>query len=270
MWKETFSKPGGWIGACGLLPPKAYLATRILIFLVWLACCIWSVVHWVVVSDDGFGYWLTKLTHWGAILELIYFASGAFTTYKAIYGKDSDGTGAKTPCFASFTWFMSSLVPVISIMVFLLYWILVFEPGPGKPEAISVVMHGGNFALVMLDLLLTRQPFYIQHVYAPLLMATVYCLFTLVYYLAGGTSEDGVSRYIYKSVDWSNPGGTIQLLGLLVIVGVPIVHLLLFCVVAARIRCKKAVEEQRQVDTEAPPQSSALAVSTESPAEQVG
>mmetsp|Transcript_55729 Transcript_55729/g.180948 ORF Transcript_55729/g.180948 Transcript_55729/m.180948 type:complete len:329 (+) Transcript_55729:136-1122(+) len=254
MWKETFSKPGGCIGACGCLPPKAYLAVRILIFLVWLGCCIWSTVDHVVLRGHHYGYWWIKLTHWGALVELIYFASAAFTTYKAIYGKDADGTGERTPRCVSFTWFMSSVIPVVSMMVCAMFWVLVFKPGPGKPEPIAVAMHGGNFVLVLIDLLLTRQPFYIQHVYAPFLFASVYCLFTFVYYHAGGTEEDGTSRYIYKAVDWSKPSGTGRLLGLIVFVGVPIMHLLLCSLAFARVRCQKADEEGApEADVEDPP-----------------
>jgi len=80
------------------------------------------------------------------------------------------------------TWFLASVVPCVAFLVCVLYWALVFEPENGPPEALSVVMHGGNFVLVIIDLLLCRQPFYIAHVYLPMVFGALYALFTLVYY----------------------------------------------------------------------------------------
>lgn len=220
-WKSAYATP-----ACACLDPKTLLCTRAMIAFTWFCCVIWSFVSWA----DGFdiGYYFTKLTHWVAVAELVYFVFAAFTTYMAMYGPVEDGTDSATPWFVRATWFLFSFVPVASFAVFALYWVLVYSGG--AIEAIDVVMHGGNFGLVLLDFLIIQQPFYYAHVYMPIIFAAIYSLFTLVYYLAGGTNEDGTSPWIYKAVDWSgNPGGTTSLLGLIVLVGVPIIYSALFC-----------------------------------------
>mmetsp|Transcript_49569 Transcript_49569/g.126302 ORF Transcript_49569/g.126302 Transcript_49569/m.126302 type:complete len:275 (-) Transcript_49569:213-1037(-) len=237
-WKEVFSTPGGLIGGRGCLSPKAFAGTRAAIFLVWFACCIWSNLHWVTQYE--YKYYWTQLTHWSAAVELLYFGFAACTSYLAIFSSVPDGLGASTPWFVSVTWLLSAIVPVLSFMVCVLFWALVFEPGPGKPPAIDVVMHGGNLALALVDLLLNRQPYYIDHVYAPFTFSGIYCLFTVVYYLAGGKNKDGVQNYIYDSVDWSKPRETASLLGVIVILGVPIVYAGFFLVVACRVRARKA------------------------------
>jgi len=240
-WKEVFAKPGGCFAKCAC-NRNVFIAARVIIALVWLCCVIWSIADWC----DGyaeFKYWLTKLTHWGAMFELVYFCFAAASTYMAIYGNVADGKGDATPWFVQATWFLASVVPCVAFLVCVLYWVLVFKPEDGSPQVLSVVMHGGNFALVLIDLLLCRQPFYIAHVYMPMLFGATYGLFTLVYYAAGGTFEDGVSKYIYAALDWSDPAGTGNLLGLIVLLVLPIVYCGCFCLVAARRKCRGTQEE---------------------------
>jgi len=236
-WKDAFVKPGGPLGALGCLPPAAYLGVRVSLFVVWLACVLWSMEEWLAAAR-GFGYYFTKLTHWSAILELLYFFFAAFSTYRAIYG--SEPVDVK-PWFVYPTWILGATVPVSSLLVVLLFWLLVYEGG--TVEAITVVMHGGNLVLVVVDILLNRQPFYLQYFYIPMVFSATYALFTLIYYLAGGTFEDGVSRYIYSAIDWSDPAGTSTILSLIVLLGVPFAYLAFYLVVSARIACRRQLTE---------------------------
>jgi hypothetical protein len=245
-WKEAFSKPGGLVGGDSCLSPKAFAGTRTAIFLIWLGCCIWSQVSWTVVDGWEYKYYWIHLTHWSAGIELLYFGFAAYTSYQAVFGCVSDGLGASTPWFASLTWFLSSVVPVLSFLVFVLYWVLVAPTEPGDRTALTtVVIHGGNLALALVDLLLNRQPYYIDHVYAPFTLCSLYCLFTVVYYEAGGKNKDGVRNYIYESVDWSKPHDTGAILGVIVILGVPIIYAGFFLVVACRVRGRKAAAAWR-------------------------
>jgi len=241
-WKEVFAHPGGLFAGCGCCSPKVYLAFRATLLVVWFGCTIWSFVEWVSVLGLGVGYWFTKLTHWGAMLQVIYFAFGAFSTYKAIYGRRPDGLGEATPWFVRVTWFLAALAPVVAFIVLVLYWALVFDDS-SSPTFTQVLMHGGNFLAALLDLMTTRTPHYIAHVYVPMAFGITYTLFTLIYYAAGGTFEDGVSPYIYPAIDWTNSSGTSSLLGLVVFVGLPAVYILLFCVVACRVKCRKSATQ---------------------------
>jgi len=220
-WKKSYAKP-----TCSCVSPAALVGLRVSIALVWLTCCIWSFSDWANYAP--LKYWFTKLTHWGAVLELVYFFFASFTTYKAVYGSDEDGTGDATPWYVRATWFLNAVTPCAALIVVSLFWALVYDGS--ALEALNVVMHGGNFLLVIVDFLLVRQPFYYSHVYMPVVFGGTYALFTLVYYLAGGTFEDGESPYIYSAVDWSsNAKGTGNLLGLIVLLGVPVLYTTLFC-----------------------------------------
>lgn len=187
MWKASFGKPS----ACGrCLSPKAFFAVRLSIFIIWLACTLWSMINWVTEEELGFDYWCatlehaspsrhthlssslplhrwTKLTHWTATYELIYLGFAMMTTYRALWGSTPDGTGDQTPWFVSVTWAMQSSVLPISFFVCILYWALVYDPDKGL-GVLSVLMHGLNFVLAFADMLLCRQPMYLCHIFLPL------------------------------------------------------------------------------------------------------
>ena len=64
-----------------------------------------------------------------------------------------------------------------------------------------------NSAYVMVEILVSATPIRLLHVYQPLIYLTIYVLFTLIYYWAGGTSASG-SHYIYSVLDWEEAGET--------------------------------------------------------------
>jgi len=215
------------------ISPEAYFVFRFLVFLLWAMAVVWSIVDWL--SYAAIGYWFTKLTHIGAIWELLYFGFAAFSTAMAIWSTLPNGAKEATPWFVSVTWFLGANMLVITLTVFVLYWVLVYDGG--SVAALTVVTHGGNFALALVDFTWSRRPFNLAHVWVPFVFAIAYAVFTLIYYLAGGTNEDGVSPYIYSAINWAaDPSGTGSLLGLLVLVGVPVMHVAFY--VIYRICCK--------------------------------
>ena len=76
-----------------------------------------------------------------------------------------------------------------------------------------------------------RNPLYLSHILMPMAYAVVYLLFSLLFYAATGD-------YIYKALDWSNPGGTGRLAGLILFLGIPILWILLYCLFLGR-RCHR-------------------------------
>merc|ERR1719159_1471409 len=103
------------------------------------------------------------------------------------------------------------MVLIVSLLVFILYWALLFEPGD-TVHAVSVFTHGVNFGLMMLDFTLSRQPLYLVHIYMPLAYAIFYILFSLIYYV----------------LDWSDPGAVGRLSALILLLGIPILWILLY------------------------------------------
>lgn len=223
-------------GTSALVAPKTYFGIRVLLALFWLGVTIASLANWA--SDTGIGYWFTKLTHWSALLELAYLTVGAYTTGMIVLSPE--GTPAltrKNPWFVVCTMVLQNIMMPISFMVFLLYWTLVFS---GSYSAISVLTHGVNFAVMIFDALINRQPLSIVQVVLPVSFALFYLVFTLIYWAAGGTYEDGVSPYIYKALNWERPNRVLVLSFFIVLIITPCVYALFVSCFRLEVCCDRA------------------------------
>eukprot|EP00928_Gymnodinium_smaydae_P082603 TRINITY_DN65923_c0_g1_i1.p1 TRINITY_DN65923_c0_g1~~TRINITY_DN65923_c0_g1_i1.p1 ORF type:complete len:264 (+),score=25.30 TRINITY_DN65923_c0_g1_i1:64-855(+) len=221
-WRDIFQRPKDCKGCGSKVSPRTYFVARLSLFLLWLMAVAWSIVDWI--HYHPIVYWPTKLTHIGAVWELLYFAFAAFSTGMAIWSDASNESDEETPWFVSVTWFLGSALMVLSLTVFALYWLLVYEGGP--IYSISVVMNGGNFVLAFIDFTWSRRPSNFAHIWVSLMFSIVYATFTWLYFAAGGTHEDGVSPYIYSSINWADdPSGATSLLGLIVLVAIPLMYI---------------------------------------------
>ena len=278
-WKEAYGKPGG-LAAC--LPPTIFLLLRLLFFVAWFGTNAYAVYQLVTVYSFPMQYYLTKLTSWSALLLLAYLGFALLSTFMAQCSKMRDGKGSATPCFVSITWLLQTVNCVIQPMVTLMYFALVHEWGAPREDfvtsaanltatsedavkysfAITVVGHGLNTVLTILDLLISRNRRVLGHFVHALVFAGLYLLFTIVYYLAGGTNEDGISPYIYPALDWRGFGtstvlddcstttalycrslSTRVVATILLLLGVPCMSCLCFITYLIRRQCRQAVEE---------------------------
>jgi hypothetical protein len=70
---------------------------------------------------------------------------------------------------------------------------------PGYPDAakepINFFVHGANFGAMALDALLSSSPYFFVYIWTSwVVYAIIYVLFTITYYSAGGTDENGNVR----------------------------------------------------------------------------
>mmetsp|Transcript_47671 Transcript_47671/g.138881 ORF Transcript_47671/g.138881 Transcript_47671/m.138881 type:complete len:269 (+) Transcript_47671:98-904(+) len=236
-WREAFSQAGGCWAACCY---GVYPAFRASLFLLWLVCVGQSFYAHIDYYNSPFGYWFTQLTHWSALLQLAYLGFAMYSAIKANTPRPKVEV-EKTPCYVSLTWALGTAVPVVALMVMVLYWGLVYEGGPVRLE--TVTMHGGNLALAIIDIISTRQPYYIHHVYVPMLFAAIYMGFTYIYYRAGGTNSAG-DPYIYSSLDWSEPQDVGRMAAIVILVAGPAAYMLFFVLVAMRRCCQKRIDSE--------------------------
>eukprot|EP00933_Yihiella_yeosuensis_P063465 TRINITY_DN66625_c0_g1_i1.p1 TRINITY_DN66625_c0_g1~~TRINITY_DN66625_c0_g1_i1.p1 ORF type:complete len:279 (+),score=23.14 TRINITY_DN66625_c0_g1_i1:42-839(+) len=221
-WKETFTP------SCGMNPVD-YFTLRLVMFLVWAAVTCWSFYDFTVEDEHPARLWFIYLTHWGALWEAFYFFFAAYSVWQSIWGTVPDGKGEQTPWFVSVTWFLSSALMVITLMVFTMYWVLVYKPENGPPAVLSVATHGLNFVLALLDFsIVKRLPYNFAQLWVPLLFAFTYATWTYVFYILGGRNEKG-EPFIYEAINWANPEGTRNLLGLLVVVVGPTMYAIFWC-----------------------------------------
>ena len=314
-WKEAYGRPGGAFAA---MSPGRFLVIRALLFVTWLALNavgIYMLVAPEYKYDFPMEYYMTKLTSWAACLLLAYLGFGLFSTAMALYSSHPDGKGPETPWWVSVTWMLQTTNLVLQPMVTLMYFTLVhnWDEGSaggagggdlgsgggggatagGAPDpiqysfAFTFVGHGLNSVLTVADLLISRNRLVLAHFGLALAFSAVYLLFTVVYYVAGGTNEDGVSPYIYPALDWrgfgsatvmddcdySAAGGLGQLIphsviqracrslttrvvaSLLILIGVPLISVSCFCAYLCRRRLRRSIEESMAQRHKEPPRT---------------
>lgn len=202
-WTQAFSRPSK-VARC--LSPPMFCGARVALAVFWLAVFIWSVVDHTATAHEADVAWLIYLTNWTLLFELVYLVLAATLTCVARYPNNHSlvvvAKGEQTPWFARLAYAMQSVTYIASFFVFILYWVLVYD-GSGT-SALSIVTHGVNFLVAFVDFLIAGLPFKLVHVWAPLVYGLSYIVFSLMYDLAGGTSEG--DPYIYEVLDWSvNP-----------------------------------------------------------------
>ena len=99
---------------------------------------------------------------------------------------------------------------------------------------LSGVTHLANSVYVLLDLFITAMPVRLFHVIYPSIYAVVYCVFTVIYWAAGGVNDSGF-HYVYKSLDWNNAGSAGPTVAGVAFIGVPLVHLVFWSLHMMRV-----------------------------------
>lgn len=126
--------------------------------------------------------------------------------------------------------FLLSLAPyraaVAALTVSLLFWAVLF-PAIGRTSLVDVHCHAVNSLIVLVDLTVTHVPYYLKHGWMPFAYLLTYLLFSIIYWLDGGTDPAG-DHYIYPPLDYDKPSEAAGLVLLVVGVVLPAIHVSLF------------------------------------------
>lgn len=218
--------------SCIILPGSTYQCPWDVVFwrIALLACSAlimtWSIIeHTKGVNDDNVSvpikntdvkYWFIYLTHWGLMTETLYFLFALITLMAAVFSQEPERKRMENPkpWYMSFTFGLQSIMLPLSFMIALMYWVLEFNPADGRPAALVMATHGGNFLLMLLDFILGQQPFFFMKIFWPIGYICVYGLFSYIYFRNGGDTETG-KHNIYQSIDWQNPAGVAEVFGII-------------------------------------------------------
>ena len=114
-------------------------------------------------------------------------------------------------------WFLDITLNIINFLI-----------SASKPmTSVNIATHVINSFYVILNISVTGMPKRILHVWFSVIFALIYALFTVFYYLAGGTNHNG-NPYVYPVLDWRKPGSAILYCLPVCFVLVPVVHLILY------------------------------------------
>ncbi|KAJ0182363.1 hypothetical protein K1T71_001732 [Dendrolimus kikuchii] len=200
---------------------------------------IWSLV------DASHAYWLIYLTNWAMALVAFMMTCALAVSCVAVSKKGFDTYTEELPWFVSMYWFVFNIAVTVALMVTTLYWILIYNPDSYWEDctwsmfALDISSHAVVSVIALLELVLSRTPVLMLHIYQPLGVALWYVAFTAIYYAAGGTDGNG-NPFIYEVLDWQQGkrAGMIASLGL---IGVIIVYTILWGIALCRDKVSTAI-----------------------------
>ncbi|XP_026284897.1 protein rolling stone-like isoform X2 [Frankliniella occidentalis] len=140
-------------------------------------------------------------------------------------------------------WVLNTISITVAIGITCTYWVAVYDPSEHVLDALNILVHAANSALMLVDVLMSAHPLRLLHAFWPLLFVFVYLSFSLVYFLAGGT--DRMDRTcVYPVLDWERPTRTtvVCVLGLSFVVAV---HTAVWALQLARRRVARSLREAK-------------------------
>nr|CAD7573751.1 unnamed protein product [Timema californicum] len=195
----------------------AFLVYRWALALFFMSALICSVVDAGrnITSKDSqavrYLKWLIYLTNWGyTICTVQAFLAACLLTRRLVQERtavaSSDAAPSSTTMSRSYKiyWALHTIAIIVAFGVSIIYWAAVYNPEVNKVDAVNLLVHAFNSLLMLLDLALVSFPFHLLHIFLPVLFTLLYIIFTVIYYLAGGTSKDGKIA-LYPILDWENP-----------------------------------------------------------------
>ncbi|KAK7490571.1 hypothetical protein BaRGS_00018174 [Batillaria attramentaria] len=202
--------------------PKLYVGWRVFWALYHLT---WSMYDWInnATTTERPGTWLVYLTNWTFLLLTANTIVQATVVLHVTFGR-SDLEDGRTPWYLKVAWLVYEMASAASIAVTVLYFVLLFD---GTLSVISTVTHLLNTVYVILDVCVTAMPVRLLHVIYVAAYTVAYLVFSLIYWAADGVNSDG-EPYIYETLDWSKPQRAAPVVVGAALVGVPLVHLLLW------------------------------------------
>ena len=123
-------------------------------------------------------------------------------------------------------WFFYTIASNNSFMVTVVYWSLLYNGF--KIGAVDVSFHLLNSVFMLTEACLSAVPVRLLHVVYAELYGVLYLIFTVVYWLSGGTNTNG-DNFIYPIVDYeAKPYDAVLLILLYALVGLPASQLINF------------------------------------------
>lgn len=138
-----------------------------------------------------------------------------------------NGTGEERTIYGKLVWLLWIVSSGIGLIVTLLYWTIVARSS--RSSFLDVSFHALNSVFILIELFTNSIPVNLLHGLYVMIFGSVYVLFTVIYWAAGGLSSRGKS-YIYNVTDYEN-GKPAFIAGTMIIsafVIIPLVQLFLF------------------------------------------
>lgn len=210
-----------------------YLAYRWLLTLY--LTITWMVMQVIAKNANGVKYsfkMLIYLTYWGytaCVLQSILCT--LMVTYW--YLRYNEGNDLSILKIYRFYWIFNVTSTDLAFVITLTYWIFVRPRETGTISIANVMAHVINSICMLSELLITAHPVQLLHFYLPILFAFIYCIFTYVYFLFGGTDIYGENS-IYPILKWDEKPLQSLMVCFFVMLAIVVIHLLTYAIYRGR------------------------------------
>uniref|UniRef100_A0A1B0CZ86 Uncharacterized protein n=1 Tax=Phlebotomus papatasi TaxID=29031 RepID=A0A1B0CZ86_PHLPP len=223
-----------------------YLIYRWIIAIIFIASVAVSMSNNVTASDWGF--YFIYLTNWGIVACTITTTMGAILVslwhFHPQFSARVESEGVVPTSFKVY-WTLHNSTLVMSIIITIIYWSILFDPEIHMADAINVLTHATNSVFMFIDVLIVAYPVRIYHAVQGLAFGLVYVIFSVIYFAAGGTTKSG-STYIYSVLNWNDPGSA-----MITVVGVCalgiVIHLILYFIYLLRTWVYRRLFEKDEI-----------------------
>lgn len=215
-------------------PNIKYCLYRISILLIFFVSWVFT---YAKESEGGQSRWPIYLTNWGYTLCTLQALLVCIMLIVSVIAEKVNSKSHwrdKIIKLYSTYWVINVISTPVAFTISIIYWTLIFGSEGTTMSALNFMVHGMNSVLMLIDLWIISHPVQILHFLFPLLLALTYTIFTIIYYLAGGTTKTG-SRYIYPILKWDQPGKTTGVCAGVMVLMI-ILHLFIFFIYRIRIK----------------------------------
>ncbi|KAL7528089.1 hypothetical protein ACHAXR_002262 [Thalassiosira sp. AJA248-18] len=226
-------------------PRVLYIGAKVFI-MAWIIAVLVS----SITNKEHPDFWMAYLTHWGFLFTVAYSVMSVICAIVfAVRAPDKSGVLEGGVGFmVKTTWALFAIALPVEIMITILFWVLEFD---GEVKYISVMVHGGGMALIVIDgFLLSRIPLRMKQFLLFQTFTILYLIWNVVHAYSGigNPYNDGESQdddAIYASLAWKNNtmGAAILSAGI-VCVANPVLFLL--CWAFARMLPKRLCDKDER------------------------
>jgi len=119
-------------------------------------------------------------------------------------------------------WLLHSVILNLNILVSILYFLLIYNPQTDRLGLTNISRHVLNTIFILIEFSFNSMPVKFIHVIWGLVLAFLYAMFTLIFWVVTPPPEN----YIYRVIDWNKPGKTASLIAMLCIAAIGLKALL--------------------------------------------
>ena len=234
-----------------------FLAYR---FVVALFCFAYIVRTGFFHTNHDNAKWFIYLTNWGFLLLTVHFLWAAgiavhhAVTTRSLSSSQGNETDRSMRWFHVVSWFLFNSAVNVALLVTVLFWALLYPSTSGNTAGssnatinttesssfgesdrsgedleVNIVMHTANTVLSLTDIFFSGFPIRVLHAVYTMTLGSLYSIFTVIYWAAGGTNTYNDRRYIYPVIDYSNwPGRAATNVLLSVLVALPLAQVVTY------------------------------------------